>query len=1225
MVNKNISFGLLFVLIVSSSIFVMLPDNEIGLKVGKFASYFMINNSGNWEVVGIEKNSLYLDGLLLKAKSKDVKISYSNNSIFFNVFRNTTFNNTFFVFDKYVFDSSNNLVEFFPLEHEIRIKNGKDLIFEYKIERTGETKTENLISPYSFGKNMRLVFPSGFESARIEKGIIRIKYLIKSDDEYFNIRLYDPIPPITSLSRHYPLDDNNSLNFSELINNFFANTTFNTIIRGGKVNFSNYFNGSQQANANPPLTEKNNFTACIWFNQTEQIPNPSSVPDMFIFSRLTGSNAASRQPSLMITNRTTIDNKTWLRFGIRNSTGSASSINWKPDNNSMPLNVWFHTCGSYDGYTIRLYINGSLVGSNNSVGGILQNGTLSMRIGTQEGSTRFWIGTLDDFRIWNRTLSNDEIMDVFLIGQNLTVNSSLNGLVSNNTNSQDYEYGTSIFFASSFLNGSVNNLSIIGNLMDYSALFFLNNLTNYDFNISAENFFDNRLNTTRVLSLNLSNNSVFSWSYPFWYVPKNVSFNITLISLNSIDNLKIQLNNVFNKTLFGTLINDRLEVYNFSDGNITDLFFSNNGGFDIFYINASSIPFFNMTLNISGVNSNSEAYDKLIYLFLNNSEIENNTDFVNNTGSYPYFIIDDLTTNRGYWESNGDLTTNTYNSTTKAYELKDNMGCSPCGGGSYSLTRSGYASWEEIQIRDVDVIGINSTCTVSTTIYPHTSLTLHAESKCYLYFGTLKDGTGTNYLIDGDSCSMTGYDESGSCSKTIPTIILRRSSNNSDVWNVTRLNASFPGSFVSNITLPSSTLYLLKYASAHFDYNGFTYGGLVNSDVSFNTKGIWVGGVGAENINNNTYASNFSFISSVLANFSQNLSGAMLTMKQYNPNNIGNFSFYLSPNNGTSWENVQNNTYHSFINKGKILRFKINGSKSDSSSNFGIINVRIQVLISAASNLTFDVGADGNIDYNMSNQIINSSSILVLNGTNSSQNYVNQACLNSDSCMFPILVRSSSIGGVRLSNLTLKSKVNPIILFNNLSNVGNISLISSNNNFNITITDYKHKFIGDFDNVSLISTFYLDDGSTQNFTGLFNIRYSPFNTSTIREYFDFFIPNKTTFNVSPFGQTNNVSFWNITYLSSNHTSDFYIQYYNLTNNDCIDVWASNTSITPRINLTNTGKKILTLNSTTKGRLWNYVDFMNCTQGSEINIVINSLCSSCTLTSDYDAYDGRITE
>jgi glucose/arabinose dehydrogenase/chitodextrinase len=76
--------------------------------------------------------------------------------------------------------------------------------------------------------------------------------------------------------------------------------------------------------------------------------------------------------------------------------------------NPLPANQWTHVAGTYNGSTLRLYVNGTQVASQARTGNFLVTGT-PLRIGGNTYGGEFFPGRIDEVRIYNRALSAAEI------------------------------------------------------------------------------------------------------------------------------------------------------------------------------------------------------------------------------------------------------------------------------------------------------------------------------------------------------------------------------------------------------------------------------------------------------------------------------------------------------------------------------------------------------------------------------------------------------------------------------------------------------------------------------------------------------------------------------------------------------------------------------------------------------------------------------------------------
>ena len=79
----------------------------------------------------------------------------------------------------------------------------------------------------------------------------------------------------------------------------------------------------------------------------------------------------------------------------------------------LPLNSWTHLAETYDGSSVRLYVNGTLV-STTAAAGSLASSSSPLRIGGNSIWGEYFSGLIDEVRVYNRALSAAEI------GQDMT-------------------------------------------------------------------------------------------------------------------------------------------------------------------------------------------------------------------------------------------------------------------------------------------------------------------------------------------------------------------------------------------------------------------------------------------------------------------------------------------------------------------------------------------------------------------------------------------------------------------------------------------------------------------------------------------------------------------------------------------------------------------------------------------------------------------------------------
>jgi VCBS repeat-containing protein len=85
---------------------------------------------------------------------------------------------------------------------------------------------------------------------------------------------------------------------------------------------------------------------------------------------------------------------------------------------SYPLNntAWLHVAATYDGTTIKLYVNGVQEGGNLAGPAAIATNTLAVGLGAQSDNTRRYTGLLDDARIYATALSASQIAALANVG-----------------------------------------------------------------------------------------------------------------------------------------------------------------------------------------------------------------------------------------------------------------------------------------------------------------------------------------------------------------------------------------------------------------------------------------------------------------------------------------------------------------------------------------------------------------------------------------------------------------------------------------------------------------------------------------------------------------------------------------------------------------------------------------------------------------------------------------
>ncbi|MFZ2187077.1 MAG: fused MFS/spermidine synthase [Candidatus Moraniibacteriota bacterium] len=99
---------------------------------------------------------------------------------------------------------------------------------------------------------------------------------------------------------------------------------------------------------------------------------------------------------------------------------SGSTVYTVTSSTSITDNQWHHVVGTYDGTTMRIYVDGTQTGSGTSFSGDLPTSkTGALRIGADYYPTpaNFFTGSIDDARLYNRALSAEEVATLYNSGR----------------------------------------------------------------------------------------------------------------------------------------------------------------------------------------------------------------------------------------------------------------------------------------------------------------------------------------------------------------------------------------------------------------------------------------------------------------------------------------------------------------------------------------------------------------------------------------------------------------------------------------------------------------------------------------------------------------------------------------------------------------------------------------------------------------------------------------
>ncbi|WP_395044219.1 LamG-like jellyroll fold domain-containing protein [Flavobacterium sp.] len=219
-----------------------------------------------------------------------------------------------------------------------------------------------------------------------------------------------------------------------------------------------------------------------------------------------------------ISGNATGQNAFWVANGFLTAGhNGASGGNWSYVIDSVPLllNVWYHVAVTYDATTttMKLYKNGILIATNTNVPVASNTATSKLYIGCYSGNNSFFMGNIDEVRIWNRILTPTEIFD----NKNCEFTTPQTGMIAyykfnqgiNNANNAGVT--TLLDSSTNVINATLTNFALVGltsNWASGSPVNCLLNLSENNFN-STIKIYPNPVNNTVTINLeNYSNSSL---------------------------------------------------------------------------------------------------------------------------------------------------------------------------------------------------------------------------------------------------------------------------------------------------------------------------------------------------------------------------------------------------------------------------------------------------------------------------------------------------------------------------------------------------------------------------------------------------------------------------------------------------------------------------------------------------------------------------------------------
>lgn len=182
--------------------------------------------------------------------------------------------------------------------------------------------------------------------------------------------------------------------------------------RNNVPNAAYYFNGVNGTKiqvADNSLMHSGNYTVSAW----EYVTDPT-IYNNIISKRIASTSTNSYILYEPTKTSCTLCNLPYQPFEIASSIGGTQRKTYLTSNtlDSVMNNTWNMITGSYDGSTLKFYINGQLVRTL-AITGPVNYSTDPLYFGTTGSAGQNFKGNIDDIGIWNRALSASEILGLY--------------------------------------------------------------------------------------------------------------------------------------------------------------------------------------------------------------------------------------------------------------------------------------------------------------------------------------------------------------------------------------------------------------------------------------------------------------------------------------------------------------------------------------------------------------------------------------------------------------------------------------------------------------------------------------------------------------------------------------------------------------------------------------------------------------------------------------------
>ena len=286
---------------------------------------------------------------------------------------------------------------------------------ETNVDGSGSTDSDSAIVDYKWiqisGQAVTLINSNAaiaHFTAPATPGVLEFLLTVKDEDgnvgtDRVVVDVQTVIDP--SLTAHYTFDEG----LGDIANDTGGSGQHGLLVNGplwvsGKIgSYALDFDGSDQyVDLGGLDVSGSEITITAWFN-SDNLYNCGFDLDCRILSKAVGT--ATQDHYFMVS--TFNGDGAKLRFRLKTDGITDQLIGY--DGPELQDNTWYHVAAVYDGTQMILYMNGIEVGSQPKTGVIDNNPSVNTLIGANAPGIRSWDGKVDDVRIYNRALTQQEV------------------------------------------------------------------------------------------------------------------------------------------------------------------------------------------------------------------------------------------------------------------------------------------------------------------------------------------------------------------------------------------------------------------------------------------------------------------------------------------------------------------------------------------------------------------------------------------------------------------------------------------------------------------------------------------------------------------------------------------------------------------------------------------------------------------------------------------------